>query len=205
MTPLIHVVDDDLSMRTGLQRLITEAGYETRVYGSAGEFLLEPLPDRPGCILLDLQLPGPSGLELQTALQRQNIHLPVIFLTGFADVSSSVQAMKAGAVDFLEKPVHPDVLFAAIRNSLAKEQTQRALREDEKRLRTQLATLSTDQREVLHLILEGKLNKQIAHELQISERTVKLRRAELMTKLDVHSAAELGVRAEQLRRMSNGN
>jgi FixJ family two-component response regulator len=194
-------VDDDVSLRIGLQRLIAEAGYETRVYGSAGDFLLEALPDRPGCILLDLQLPGPSGLELQAALQRQLVHLPVIFLTGFADVSSSVRAMKAGAVDFLEKPVDPDVLLEAIRISLVTEQAQRTLRQDEETLRKQLSTLSADQREVLDRILAGKLNKQIAHELLISERTVKTRRAELIAKLGANTMAELAIAAEKLRRM----
>ena len=94
-TPLIHIVDDDESMRTALQRLLTEGGFQTRVYGSTGEFLLQPLPDQPACLLLDVRLPGPSGLELQAALQCQNVELPVIFLTGHADVASSVQAMKA--------------------------------------------------------------------------------------------------------------
>ena len=121
-TPLIHIVDDDESMRAALQRLLTEGGFQTRVYGSTGEFLLEPLPDQPACLLLDVRMPGPSGLELQAALRRQNVMVPVIFLTGYADVGSSVRAMKAGAVDFLEKPVEPAVLFAAIRSALAQDE-----------------------------------------------------------------------------------
>jgi FixJ family two-component response regulator len=125
-TPLIYIVDDDQSMRASLQRLLTEVGFQTRVYGSTGEFLLDPLPDQPACLLLDVRLPGPSGLELQAALQRHNVEVPVIFLTGHANVASSVQAMKAGAVDFLEKPVEPDILFAAIRSALARGESRRA-------------------------------------------------------------------------------
>src|SRR5271166_4284013 len=178
--PLIHIVDDDESMRTALQRLLTEGGFQTRAYGSTGEFLLEPLPDQPACLLLDVRLPGPSGLDLQAALQRQNVALPVIFLTGHADVASSVRAMKTGAVDFLEKPVEPDILFAAIRSALAHEESRRAAREAADQLRKRLDLLTLQQREVFNRIVIGKLNKETAHELGISERTVKTRRAEVM-------------------------
>jgi FixJ family two-component response regulator len=204
-TPIVHIVDDDEAMRIALQRLLAEAGFQTRVYGSTGEFLLEPLPDQPACLLLDVRLPGPSGLELQAALQRQNVEVPVIFLTGHANVASSVRAMKAGAVDFLEKPVEPDVLFAAIRSALAKEESRRAAREVSERQRKRLDLLTPQQREVFEGVIAGKLNKQIAHELGISERSVKTRRAEVMAKLDVDSVAELGRQAEQLRRLSNGD
>jgi len=198
--PLIHIVDDDESMRTALQRLLTEGGFQTRVYGSTGAFLLQPLPDQPACLLLDVRLPGPSGLELQAALQRQNVEVPVIFLTGHADVASSVRAMKAGAIDFLEKPVEPDVLFAAIRGALAKDESRRAAREATGRQRERLDGLTPQERQVFEGIVAGKLNKQIAHELGISERTVKTRRAEVMAKLGADSVAELVRQAEQLRR-----
>ena len=201
-TPLIHIVDDDESMRMALQRLLTEGGFQTRVYGSTGEFLLEQPPDQPGCLLLDVRLPGPSGLELQAALQRQNVQLPVIFLTGYADVASSVRAMKAGAIDFLEKPVEPDMLFKAIRGALAQDESRRVAREAADRLRKRLDSLTPQQREVFDRIVVGKLNKQIAHELGISERTVKMRRAEVMAKFDAGSVAELGRQAEQLGRLS---
>jgi FixJ family two-component response regulator len=204
-TPLIHIVDDDESMRTALQRLLTEGGFQTRAYGSTGEFLLEPLPDQPACLLLDVRLPGPSGLELQAALQRHNVGVPVIFLTGHADVVSSVRAMKAGAVDFLEKPVEPDVLFAAIRSALAQGESRRAAREEAERQRKRLDLLTPQQREVFEGIVAGKLNKQIAHELAISERTVKSRRAEVMAKLDADSVAELVRQTELLRRLPNGD
>jgi FixJ family two-component response regulator len=199
-TPLIHIVDDDESMRTALQRLLTEGGFQTRAYGSTGEFLLEPLPDQSACLLLDVRLPGPSGLELQAALQRQNVEVPVIFLTGHGDVASSVRAMKAGAVDFLEKPVEPNILFAAIRSALAKDESRRAARGAAERQRKRLDGLTPQQREVFGGIIAGKLNKQIAHELGISERTVKTRRAEVMAKLGADSVAELVRQAEQLRR-----
>ncbi len=204
-TPLIHIVDDDESMRAALQRLLTEGGFQTRVYGSTGEFLLEPLPDQPACLLLDVRMPGPSGLELEAALRRQNVMVPVIFLTGYADVGSSVRAMKAGAVDFLEKSVEPAVLFAAIRSALAQDESRRAAREAAERQRRRLDVLTPQQREVFEGIVAGKLNKQIAHELGISERSIKTRRAEVMAKLGADSVAELVRQAEQLGRLSNGD
>jgi FixJ family two-component response regulator len=203
--PLIHIFDDDESMRKALQRLLAEGGYQTCAYGSTGEFLLQALPDQSGCLLLDVRLPGPSGLELQSALQRRNAELPVIFLTGHADVASSVKAMKAGAVDFLEKPVEPEVLFAAIHRALEQHESRRATRAADEGLRKRLDLLTPQQREVFERIVVGKLNKQIAHELGISERTVKTRRAEIMERLDADSVAELGRQAEQLRRLSKGD
>jgi FixJ family two-component response regulator len=198
--PLIHVVDDDSSMRTALLLLLGEAGFEARGYSSTGEFLLQPLPDRPGCLLLDLRLPGPSGLELQEALQRQNIMLPIVFLTGHADVSSSVRAMKAGAVDFLTKPVKRDILLDAVHRALERDATERTAREEAGRLQVRFASLTQRQREVFDRIVAGRLNKQIADELGIAERTVKREREQVMAKLDANSAAELGRLAELLHR-----
>jgi FixJ family two-component response regulator len=199
---LIHVVDDDESLRTALQRLLNAAGYEARGYASTGEFLLHAPPDRPGCVLLDLRLPGPSGLELQDALARQGVALPVVFLTGHPDVTSTVRAMKAGAVDFLTKPVEREVLFEAVERALARDARQREVRDDAKTLREQFAGLTPREREVFDGITAGKLNKQIAGELCIAERTVKLHRAQLMSKLGVASAAELGRLAERLRQLA---
>jgi FixJ family two-component response regulator len=198
--PLIHVVDDDSSMRTALLLLLGEAGFEARGYSSTGDFLLQPLPDRPGCLLLDLRLPGPSGLELQEALQRQNIMLPIVFLTGHADVSSSVRAMKAGAVDFLTKPVKRDILLDAVHRALERDATERTAREEADRLQVRFASLTQRQREVFDRIVAGRLNKQIADELGIAERTVKREREQVMAKLDANSAAELGRLAELLHR-----
>jgi FixJ family two-component response regulator len=202
--PLIHVVDDDSSMRAALLRLLDAAGYEARGYSSTGEFLLQPLPDRPGCLLLDLRMPGPSGLELQAALQRQGNPLPVVFLTGHANVDSSVRAMKAGAVDFLTKPVKRDVLLDAVRRALALDATRRAARGDAGRLRERFASLTPRERRVFDLVVAGKLNKQIADELGIAERTVKRERGQVMAKLDAGSVADLGRLAALLERPSAG-
>jgi FixJ family two-component response regulator len=196
---LIHVVDDDESLRSSLLDLLRAAGFEARGYASTGEFLLHPPPDRPGCVLLDVRMPGPSGLELQAALQRQGVTLPVIFLTGHADVATSVRAMKAGAVDFLEKPVTRDVLLEALQRALARDVAQRTTRDEARRQSIRLAALTTREREVFDRIVAGKLNKQIAAELGIGLRTVKAYRAQLMVKLGVASAAELGRLAGQRR------
>jgi FixJ family two-component response regulator len=200
--PLIHVVDDDESLRTALLRLLRAAGYEAQGYPSAGDFLLQPPPDRPGCLLLDVRMPGPSGLELQAALQRQGMALPVIFLTGHADVPSSVKAMKAGAVDFLPKPVDRNTLLDALRRALAHDAALRAAREEADRLRARFASLTPREREVFARVVAGRLNKQIAGELGVADRTIKAERAKLMAKLGVGSAAELGRLAEQLRHLS---
>jgi len=200
--PLVHVIDDDDSLRTALLRLLDAAGFEARGYASTGAFLLQPPIDGPGCILLDVCLPGPSGLELQDALRRQGVALPIIFLTGHADVASSVRAMKAGAVDFLEKPVARDTLIDALRRALARDDSERKERAGERELRMRFDSLTPREREVFDRIVVGKLNKQIAGELGIGERTVKAQRSQVMLKLDVESAAELGRLAEQLQRMS---
>ena len=198
MPPLIHVVDDDASMRTALLKLLTEVGFEVRGYSSAGEFLMQDAPDRPGCVLLDMRMPGPSGLDLQAAMRRQNLMLPVIFLTGHATVASSVTAMKAGAVDFLTKPVKREVLLDALERALAADATRRTAQEDASRLQARFASLTPRQRQVFDHIVAGKLNKQIAYELDIAERTVKREREQVMLKLDASSVADLGRLAELL-------
>ncbi len=200
--PLIHVVDDDESLRSALLGLLRAADFDAQGYASTGEFLLHSPPQRPGCVLLDLRLPGPSGLDLQAALPGKGIHLPVVFMTGHPDVASSVRAMKAGAVDFLEKPIERQPLFDALQRALERDALQRAAREEERTLRERFALLSAREREVFDRVVAGLLNKQIADELGIAERTVKAQRAQLMDKLGVGSAGELGVLAERLRRLS---
>ena len=202
--PLIHVVDDDDALRTALLRLLGAAGFEARGYASAGDFLLEPPPDRPGCLLLDVRMPGPSGLELQEALRRRGNPLPIVFMTGFADVGSGVRAMKAGAVDFLSKPVERDALLDALRRALERGEKERALRDDANRLRERFATLTPRERDVFDRVVGGKPNKRIAEELGIAERTVKAQRAQLMVKLGAKSAAELGRLGERLQRLEDG-
>jgi len=197
--PLIHVVDDDESLRTALLELLDAAGFDATGYASTGAFLLQPPPDRPGCVLLDVRMPGPSGLELQAALQRQGISLPVIFLTGHADVPTSVRAMKAGAVDFLEKPVERDTLLDALSRALARDALQRTASEEARRQSSRLAALTPRERAIFDRIVAGKLNKQIADDLGIGLRTVKAYRAQLMVKLGVDSAAELGRLAGEMR------
>jgi len=201
--PVIHVVDDDDSLRAALLRLIGAAGFEARGYASAGDFLLQPPPEGPGCLLLDLRMPGPSGVDLQTALQRQGIDLPVVFMTGYGDVASSVRAMKAGAVDFLTKPVERDALFDALHRALARDSAQRLVGAEAQALRARFESLRPREREVFDRIVAGRLNKQIADELGISERTVKMERAQVMAKLGVGSAAELGRLSERLRYLSD--
>lgn len=201
-SPLIHVVDDDDSLRSALQRLLGAAGYRVQTYASAGEFLLDPPGDAPGCLLLDLRMPGPSGLDLQEALSRHGIRLPVIFLTGHGDLASGVRAMKAGAVDFLTKPVEREPLLAAIARALNVDAAQRAARSVEAALEARFAQLTAREREVFEQVVAGKLNKQIADALGIAERTVKAQRAQVMAKLGASNAAELGRIAAQLGQRS---
>ena len=198
-TPLIHIVEDDESLRTALLRLLTTAGFDARGYSSTGEFLLHRPPDRYGCLLLDVRLPGPSGLDLQDAMQEHAINLPIIFMTAHGDVSSSVRAMKSGAVDFLEKPIARDTLLGALARALASDLKMRNERSAAHELRVRFALLTPRERDVFDRVAAGKANKVIGDELGIAERTVKVHRAQLMAKLGVSSSAELGALAEQLR------
>ena len=197
--PLIHVVDDDDSLRSARQRLLAAAGYRVKAYASAGEFLLDPPADAPGCLLLDLRMPGPSGLDLQEALVRHGIRLPVIFLSGHGDLATGVRAMKAGAVDFLSKPVEREPLLAAVARALELDAAQRAASGVDREMRARFAQLTAREREVFELVAAGRLNKQIADALGIAERTVKAQRAQVMAKLGAANAAELGRIAAQLR------
>ena len=170
-SPVIHVVDDDDSLRTALLRLLTAAGFEVRGYASSGEFLLHP-PVGSGCVLLDVRLPGPSGLDLQDAMREHAIDLPVIFLTGHADVPSSVRAMKSGAVDFLEKPVDRDTLPGALARALARDLKERCARDRSHELHARFALLTPRERDIFDRVIAGKGKKTIAAELKIAERTV---------------------------------
>lgn len=198
-TPIVHVVDDDDSVRTAVVRLLEAAGYEARGYGSAGEFLLG-LSDRnaPGCVVLDVRMPGPSGLDLQEALARFGTLLPVVFLTGHGDISMSVRAMKSGAVDFLTKPVSREPLLAAVRAALRRDAETRAAGKRVRALRDRYEKLTPREREVFAGIVAGKLNKQIAADLGTAERTIKAHRAQVMEKMAVASVAELVHLADEL-------
>jgi FixJ family two-component response regulator len=199
MKAIVHVVDDDDSMRTALVRLLRISGFEAMGYASAGEFLLHPPDDRHGCLLLDVQMPGPSGLELQAALKESAIHLPIVFMTGHGDVASGIAAMKGGAVDYLEKPIEPNTLLQVIDRALARDNENRAARRARRELQASFKMLSPRERQVFELVVAGKLNKQIADALDVAERTVKAQRATLMMKLGTDSAAGLGRLAERLR------
>lgn len=188
---VVHIVDDDAGMRLALSRLLAAAGYATRAYASAGDYLIAEPDARTGCLLLDLDLGGPSGLDLQAALQRQGRAVPVVFLTGRGDIAASVRALKAGASDFLTKPVQGEVLLAAIAAALAADAPQRAERERRQSLALRYASLNARERSVLQQVVQGRLTKQIAAALGVSERTVKACRAEVMAKLGAHSLPEL--------------
>jgi FixJ family two-component response regulator len=175
----------------GHPALLRAEGHEVRTYASAGDFLLNAPDQGPGCVVLDLQMPGPSGLELQEALQRLPIPLPVVFLTGRGDVASSVRAMKSGAVDFLTKPVEPAVLVNAVETALVRDQFARARRDSTSLAQGRYASLTERERSVFAYVVAGMLNKQIAGKLGITERTVKMHRAQVMTKMSVGSIAEL--------------
>ena len=196
---VIHIVDDDASIRTALARLLQVAGYRVRTYPSAGEFLLSDPGNEPGCVLLDVRMPGPSGLDLQDALARRHDSLPIIFLTGHGDIAMSVRAIKAGALDFLTKPVRREELLRAVQNALACDAVGRAAREQVRTLKARYEALTPREREVYEQVVAGKLNKQIAAALGTAERTVKAHRAQVMEKMHAESLAELIRQAEQLR------
>ena len=191
MNAVVHVVDDDEPMRTALARLLRAEGHEVRTYASAGDFLMAPVEQAPGCIVLDLQMPGPSGLELQQALERYPAALPIVFLTGHGTIASSVRAMKAGAVDFLTKPVEPEVLLKAVAAALSRDRLAREARDHIGDAQSRYARLSARERSVFSHVVWGRLNKQIADDLGISERTVKMHRAQMMAKMRAGSVAEL--------------
>ncbi len=198
--PIVHVVDDDDSVRTAIVRLLQAAGHAARGYASAGEFLLGR-SDRnaPGCVVLDVRMPGPSGFDLQEALARSGASVPIVFLTGHGDIPMSVRAMKAGAVDFLTKPVSREALLGAVRSALARDAETRAVRVRVQVLRAHYERLTPREREVFAGVVAGKLNKQIAADLGTAERTIKAHRAQVMEKMQVASIAELVHVADQLR------
>ena len=198
MMPVVHVVDDDAAFRTSISRLLKASGYRVALYES-GDSLLETTPDpEPGCILLDLQMTGLNGLELQNRLQERGIILPIIFLTGHGDIPTSVRAIKAGAEDFLSKPVSRQTLLAAVERALARYQETHQRHVRLASLRALVDTLTPRESEVFTLVVRGKLTKQIAFQLGTSERTIKAHRHSIMEKLRVQSLAEAVSIAERL-------
>ena len=187
----VHVVDDDESFLNAMSRLLRASGFLARTYSSAREFLAEPRADEPGCVLVDLHMPDLGGLDLQAALAQSRYPLPVLFLTGHADTASTVRAMRGGAEDFLEKTAPKELVLDAVRRALARNQQEREERSHRDELRARFAAISAREREVLEHVLRGRLNKQIAGDLGIHERTVKVHRKAIMTKLSVRSVAAL--------------
>ena len=188
---IVHVVDDDEAFRNALRRVLATCGFRVATYASAGEFLLAEPGDGPGCMLLDVVMPGPGGLELQSALARRRSRLPVVMMSGRADIPMSVAAFKLGAVDFLTKPIDDLVLVQTIDRALTLGRERAADAQRGALARTRLAQLSPRERQVFDALVVGRMNKQIAADLGMGERTVKAHRASVMRKLEVHSTADL--------------
>jgi FixJ family two-component response regulator len=197
-SPTVFVVDDEESVRKALARLMRSAGFTVAVFGSPQEFLQARNPDTPGCLVLDLAMPGLNGLELQQTLAAQGPGWPIIFLTGRADIPMSVQAMKQGALDFLTKPVNDENLLAAVRNAIEKDRVGRQARAELAEIQRRLATLTPREREVLAHVVSGRLNKQTAADLGTVEKTVKVHRARVMEKMRAQSLADLVRLAERV-------
>ena len=189
--PTVFVVDDDRAMRESLSWLLDSVGLRVRSYANAGDFLAEHDPAQPGCLVLDVRMPGMSGLDLQAELARRGVELPTIVITGHAEVSMAVRAVKAGAIDFIEKPFSDQLLLDRVRQALEIDLEAREVRRRHEDARRRLATLTAREREVLNLVVAGKANKEIASALGVSPKTVEVHRAHVMSKMCVDSLAEL--------------
>jgi FixJ family two-component response regulator len=194
----VVVIDDDASVRKALDNLFRSVGLEVELFSSPQEFLQSERPDRPGCIVLDVRFPGRSGLDMQREISAANTPLPIIFITGYGDIPMSVRAMKAGAVEFLTKPFRDQDLLDAVGVALEKDRVRRANEVRLSELRTRFQTLTARERQVLSLVIAGRLNKQIAGELGVSEMTVKMHRRQVMRKMQATGLAQLVRLADQL-------
>jgi FixJ family two-component response regulator len=197
--PVVFVVDDDISVRESLELLISHAGWQAAIFSSARDFLAHPRARAPSCLVLDVHLPDLNGLDLQNRLAARGTDMPIIFITGYGDVPMTVRAMKAGAVEFLTKPFSENVLLEAIRHAIDLSRTALGREAELDTLRNDYATLSRREREVMALVVSGRLNKQIGAELGISEITVKAHRGRVMRKMKAGSLADLVIIAAQLR------
>jgi FixJ family two-component response regulator len=196
--PIVFVVDDESAVGVSIKRLLHSVGLEARHFTSASEFLRAKRPDAPGCIVLDVRLPDLSGLDLQQELAKANVDLPVIFVTGHADIPMTVRAMKAGAVEFLTKPFREQELLEAVQRAISRHRQTRDQRASMRVLQSRYELLTPREREVFPRVASGLLNKQVAAELNASEKTIKVHRGQLMQKMEAHSLSDLIRMAEQL-------
>jgi len=196
--PIVFVIDDDASMRRALTNLFQSVGLGAEVFGSAPEMLQSKLPDVASCLVLDIRLPGLSGLDFQTELAKANIHIPIIFMTGHGDIPMTVRAMKGGAVDFLTKPFRDQDMLDAVTMAIERDRKRRISDKDVADLQTHFETLTSRERDILALVTSGLMNKQVAAELGLAEITVKIHRGHIMKKMGAKSLADLVMKAETL-------